>query len=73
MRRYQATINGHNKIDMFTKHERMGFTNGEENRGSINKAKWKIRFIGTRQQLEGNHRLEQKKVEKWKQKLLVRF
>ena len=51
----------------------MRFTNGEENQGTINKAEWRIRFINTKQQLEGNYEREQKKGEKWKQRLVVIF
>ena len=46
---------------------------GEGNQGTINKALWRIPFIDTRQQLEGNYAIELKKGEKWRQKLLVRF
>ena len=67
---YQATINGHSETGMFTEYQRMGCTNGEENRGIINKAKWRIRFIDTKPSLEGNYGQEQKKVEELKQKLV---
>ena len=42
---------------MHRRYERMGFTNGEENQDTTNKAKWKI--IDTRQQLEGNYGREE--------------
>ena len=58
---------------MYRRYERMGFTNGEGNQGIINKAKWRIHFIGTKQSLEKSYAPEQKKGEKWKQRLLVRF
>ena len=58
---------------MFTKYERMGCMSGEGNRGTTNKAKWRIPFIDTKQRLEATYGREQKKVEKWRQKLLVRF
>ena len=51
----------------------MAFIPGEESLGTINKAKWRNHFIGTKQSLERAYAPEQKKVEKWKQRLLVRF
>ena len=58
---------------MFTKYEMMGFMNGEGNWGIIDKAKWRIHFIGTKQSLERTYGQEQRKGEKWKQRLLVGF
>ena len=58
---------------MFTEYEQMGCMSGEGNRGIIDKAKWRIRFIGTKQQLEGDYGREQKKGEKWRQRLRLRF
>ena len=52
---------------------RLGCMSGEENRGIIDKAKWRIRFIDTKQRLDGNYGREQKKVERLKQRLVVRF
>ena len=58
---------------MFTEYEMMGCISGEGNRGIIDKAKWRIHFNDTKQRLEGTYGREQKKVEKWKQRLLVGF
>ena len=37
----------------------MGFISGEGNQGTTNKALWKIRFIDTKQRLEGDYEREQ--------------
>ena len=46
---------------------------GDENQGTIDKAKWRIHFIGTKQQLEADNGREQKMGERWRQILRLRF
>ena len=41
-----------------------GAMNEEENQGTTNKAKWRMRFIDTKQRLEGIYVQERKKGEK---------
>ena len=50
-----------------------GFIAGEENQGTINKAKWRNHFIGTKQSLERSYGQEQNRVEKWDNRLLGGF
>ena len=70
---YRGKRNGHNETDMFKRFSMMGFILGEESQDIINKAKWRIHFIDTKQQLEGNYEPEQNKGERLKQRLVVRF
>ena len=51
--RSNAVISGNHKwtqrIGIFTEYKPMGCMSGEENRGTINKAKWRTHFIGIKQ------------------------
>ena len=59
-----------NETGMFIKYEMMGCMSGEGNQGTTNKALWRIHFISTKQRLEVKYGQEQKKAEKWKQRLV---
>ena len=64
MQWYLTKENGHIETSMFRRYSMMVYTSGEENRGTINKAKWRIHFIGIRQSLARNYEQEQKRVGK---------
>ena len=45
----QTKGNGPKETSMFRRYSMMAYISGEENQGTINKAKWRIHFIGIRQ------------------------
>ena len=70
---FQTKENGHAETSMFRRYSMMEYTSGEENRGTINKAKWRIHFIDIRQSLVRNYVREQKRAGKLRLSWGVRY
>ena len=73
MQWYQTKENGLIETSMCRRYSMMVYTNGKENLGTINKAKWRIHFIGIRQSLARNYVRELKRVGKLKLSWGVRY
>ena len=70
---YQKKENGFKETSMFRRYSMTAYTSGEENLDIINKAKWRIHFIGIKQSLERNYEQGRKRVGKLKLSWGVRY